>query len=73
MYNNRTIKPFKGQLISLSFISKHKHKHTITGEITASDRDGILFNINKLKKSESLHSLHISYEKIISIQKPEKI
>lgn len=73
IYNNRNIKQYKGKLIALTYVSKdNKNKNTITGEITANDRDGILFNVNKSKREEGLRSLHLSYVRIVSIGKPEK-
>jgi hypothetical protein len=73
MYNNRKIKPYKGKLIELTYLSKNKiNKNIITGEITASDRDGILFNVNKSSKKEGIRNLHLDYESIIKIGKPEK-
>jgi len=73
VYNNRNIKQYKGKLVALTYLSKDKvNKNTITGEITASDRDGILFNVNKSKREEGLKSLHLSYVGIINIGKPER-
>lgn len=73
IYNSRNIKQYKGKLIALTYVSKDKkNKNTITGEITANDRDGILFNVNKSNREEGLNSLHLSYKRIISIVKPEK-
>lgn len=72
-YNSRNIKDHKGKLVALTFIQRDKkNRATITGEITAHDRDGILFNVNKSPKSEQVRNLHIDYERIIDIGKPEK-
>lgn len=74
MYNSRNIKPHKGKLIALTYLSKDNvNQNTVTGEITANDRDGILFNVNKSSRREGVKSLHLDYERIINISNPEKV
>lgn len=64
-YNNKSIKKFKGKLIMLSY-TKNKAEHNQTGEITASTKQHILFDVNK-----SGHEIPLIYNEIINISKPE--
>jgi len=65
-YNKRNIKPFKGRLISLH-IKGLKNNINQTGEITASTKEHILFNVNK-DKVEVIYK----YSQITNITEPEK-
>ena len=65
MYNSRTIKPHKGQLISMTFKTKVS-THSLTGVITAATKHHVLFRINNNDTEITL-----GYDKILSISKPE--
>ena len=63
-FSNSKIRPYKGKLITLVYNTKgYRHEHT--GEITASTKYNILFNINK-----SGLEIKLSYPQIIDIREP---
>lgn len=65
--NKRDLKPFKGRLIKLNYLSKDK-PNSITGEITATTKTRIIFNVNKNDLE-----LTIKYEQIVSIEDLPKL
>jgi hypothetical protein len=66
-YNSKTIKKHKGKLIALTYRNSRGYKDTITGEISASTRYKIIFNVNK-----SGLELAFDYKDLIEINEPEK-
>lgn len=63
-YSNAKIRPYKGKLITLIYNTKgYLHEHT--GEITASTKYSLLFNVNK-----SGLEIKLTYAQIIDIKEP---
>lgn len=63
-FSNSKIRPHKGKLIILVYNTKgYRHEHT--GEITASTKYSILFNVNK-----SGLEIKLTYAQIIEIKEP---
>ena len=71
IYNSKTIKKYKGKLICISYRASGRgyfnRIHEITGEITASTKYTVIFNVNKAG-----HEIPINYPQIINIKNPEK-
>jgi len=65
-FTSGTIKKYKGKMIRLIYTSKGERK-MLTGEITASTRQHILFDVNK----DNLE-IPITYRQIINISKLKK-
>ena len=66
MWNNKTIKPFKGKMVEVTYKTKI-NTNVLTGEISASTKYHILFNVNRTGTEISL-----KYNQITNIQKPSK-
>ena len=69
-YNHKTIKQHEGKYIRLTY-KGGPGKHGLCGIIASSDRDGIIFNVNKSMRKE-IKNIRVLYENIIDIKIPRK-
>ncbi len=66
-FNSRNIKKYKGRLIELSYKNRNNNINIQTGEISASTRYHILFNINKTG-----NEIPLNYPSLVEVSEPKK-
>lgn len=64
-FSNAKIRPYKGKLITIVYKNTKGYEHAHTGEITASTKYNLLFNVNK-----SGLEIKLTYAQIIDIKEP---
>jgi hypothetical protein len=65
-YTNKNIKESKGQLILLTYKTRNKLQNKITGTITASTKEKIIFSVNNGSE------IVLGYDRLVNIEKPVK-